>query len=190
MLNFAIDYRMAIDSMTSIQDLWEYKLDNDEQATAINLRNTLKVQLPQLLLYTLVKSFCQILKHATLFFSHSMPNLSTVIPAMDHIDAHLATASSQHSTYSISICATLTTGKCTLNRYYDKTDQSEVYRIAMGICILLKCNLGTLLIISQFFIHVTSFSTSRMQDGTMPGSKQRTQLFMKNLIEHMHSWIH
>ena len=30
MLNFAIDYHMAINSMTSIQDLWKYKLDNDE----------------------------------------------------------------------------------------------------------------------------------------------------------------
>ena len=30
MLNFAIDYCMAIDSMTSIQNIWKYKLDNDE----------------------------------------------------------------------------------------------------------------------------------------------------------------
>ena len=77
-----------------------------------------------------------------------MPNLSTVITAMDHIDAHLATASGWRSTYPISIRAALAIGKCALNRYYDKTDQSEVYRIAMGICILLKFNLETLLIIS------------------------------------------
>ena len=51
---------------------------------------------------------------------------------MDHIDAHLATAA-QSTLYATSIRAALAIGKCTLNRYYNKTDQSEVYRIAMGI---------------------------------------------------------
>jgi hypothetical protein len=50
---------------------------------------------------------------------------------MDHIDAHLATAT-QNLNYSISIRAALAIGKKTLNRYYNKTDHSEVYRIAMG----------------------------------------------------------
>lgn len=52
---------------------------------------------------------------------------------MDHIDTHLATASSRRSTYSTSIRTALAIGKRTLNRYYDKTDHSEVYRIAMGM---------------------------------------------------------
>ncbi len=43
------------------------------------------------------KCFLQIFKHATLFFSHDTPNISTVIPAMDHIDTHLATAA--HTVY-------------------------------------------------------------------------------------------
>ena len=51
---------------------------------------------------------------------------------MDHIDAHLATASSESSNM-MSIRGALTIGKRTLNRYYNKTDQLEVYRIAMGI---------------------------------------------------------
>jgi hypothetical protein len=50
---------------------------------------------------------------------------------MDHIDAHLATAT-QTASYPISICAALAIGKKTLNRYYNKTDYSEAYRIAMG----------------------------------------------------------
>jgi hypothetical protein len=50
---------------------------------------------------------------------------------MDHIDTHLATAA-QDMDYSISIRAALAIGKKTLNRYYNKTDHSEVYRIAMG----------------------------------------------------------
>jgi hypothetical protein len=50
---------------------------------------------------------------------------------MDHIDAYLATAT-QNASYSVSIRAALAIGKRTLNRYYNKTDHSEVYRIAMG----------------------------------------------------------
>jgi hypothetical protein len=73
----------------------------------------------------------QIFKHGTLFFSRDTPNISTVIPAMDHIDEYMATAS-QNLDYSEATRAALALGKRTLNRYYDKTDHSEVYRIAMG----------------------------------------------------------
>ncbi|KAF8153394.1 hypothetical protein B0H34DRAFT_634348, partial [Crassisporium funariophilum] len=72
----------------------------------------------------------QIFKHGTLFFSRDTPSISTVIPAMDHIDEYLATSSQDHS-YSEAIRAALALGKRTLNQYYDKTDHSEVYRIAM-----------------------------------------------------------
>ena len=51
---------------------------------------------------------------------------------MDHIDTHLATAA-RNPRYSPSIRAALALGKRTLNRYYNKTDHSEVYRIAMGM---------------------------------------------------------
>ena len=55
-----------------------------------------------------------------------------MIPAMDHIDKHLATAA-LNPDYPLAIKAALAVGKTTLNRYYNKTDHSEVYRIAMGI---------------------------------------------------------
>ncbi len=54
---------------------------------------------------------------------------------MDHIDEHLATAAVGRQ-YSLAIKAALAIGKKTLNRYYDKTDHSEVYRIAMGMCFI------------------------------------------------------
>jgi hypothetical protein len=54
---------------------------------------------------------------------------------MDHIDEHLATAAIDNK-YSLAIKAALAVGKKTLNRYYDKTDQSEVFRIAMGMTFL------------------------------------------------------
>ena len=76
----------------------------------------------------------QIFKDATLFFSRSMPNLATVIPAMDHIDAHLV-AASQDLKYSPAIRDSVALGKAHLNKYYDMTDTSEVYRIAMSECL-------------------------------------------------------
>jgi hypothetical protein len=73
-----------------------------------------------------------IFKDATLFFSHSTPCLATVIPAMDHIDKTL-TNDSLDPTFEPSIRAALGIAKKTLNWYYNATDQSEVYRIAMGM---------------------------------------------------------
>ena len=54
---------------------------------------------------------------------------------MDHIDQHLATAATSN-TYNPAIKAALAIGKKTINRYYSRTDESEVYRIAMSKCSL------------------------------------------------------
>ena len=50
---------------------------------------------------------------------------------MDHLDQYLTT-SAFDANLPMSIKAAVTIGKTTLNRYYDKTDHSEVFRIAMG----------------------------------------------------------
>lgn len=50
---------------------------------------------------------------------------------MDHIDEHLATAALDPD-FPTAIKAALAVGKTTLNRYYNKTDYSETFRIAMG----------------------------------------------------------
>jgi hypothetical protein len=55
---------------------------------------------------------------------------------MDHIDEHLATAA-LNPDYPLAIKAALAVRKATLNCYYNKTDHSKVYRIAMGTLILL-----------------------------------------------------
>jgi hypothetical protein len=51
---------------------------------------------------------------------------------MDLIDKHLATAALDNR-YEPSIQAALLVGKKLLNKYYNLTDQSELYRITMGI---------------------------------------------------------
>ncbi|KAF5324122.1 hypothetical protein D9619_011280 [Psilocybe cf. subviscida] len=116
MLEFAITYRGAIDAMTSERslNLRKYELDDNEWLIATKLRDTLKI-----------------FKHATLFFSRgNTPSLSKVIPAMDHIDATLATTMDD-MTVPPSIRAAVAIGKRTLNKYYNKTDHTEVYQIAM-----------------------------------------------------------
>jgi hypothetical protein len=52
---------------------------------------------------------------------------------MDHIDKVLATSSDSACRFTLAIRAALAIGKKAMNQYYNKTDQSEVYRIAMGI---------------------------------------------------------
>jgi hypothetical protein len=73
----------------------------------------------------------KVFKDATLFFSRSPPNLAMVIPAMDHIDECL-TNDSLNENYEVSIRVATGLSKKVLNRYYSKTDQSELYRITMG----------------------------------------------------------
>ena len=72
-----------------------------------------------------------IFQDTTMFFSQGTPNLATVVPAMDMIDKHLTTDSLKRS-LSVPIRAAVSVTKTTMNKYYTKTDHSEVYRIAMG----------------------------------------------------------
>ena len=71
-----------------------------------------------------------------MFFLRANSSIATVIPAMDHIDSVLTntilTGTSKKHKLLPSIKAALAIGKRTLNCYYDKTDHSEVFRIAMG----------------------------------------------------------
>lgn len=70
-------------------------------------------------------------KDATMFFSQGKPNIDAVIPAMDLLDGRLA-ESAMNPLYSDAIKASIALGKKTLNRYYNMTDHSEIYCIAMG----------------------------------------------------------
>ena len=93
MLNFALEYREAIDILTANQqnELQAYELNEREWAIARQLSKILKVHKRwcHCLLMALSSSIIQILKDATLFFSHSTPNLATMIPAMDFINDKL-----------------------------------------------------------------------------------------------------
>ncbi|CDO75086.1 hypothetical protein BN946_scf185010.g11 [Trametes cinnabarina] len=115
MVKFALSYKKGLKKLTSDPDLGlrEYELSAEEWQLAEQLQALLKVFFD-----------------ATTFFSSSQPNLAQVIPAMDLIDEKLATACIDSSLHpSIQVAARL--AKDTLNKYYSKTDISDVYRIAM-----------------------------------------------------------
>jgi hypothetical protein len=68
----------------------------------------------------------------TLHFSSSKPNIAAVIPTMDAIDEVLTTQSLDKVHLDPAIRAALSLAKKTLNKYYNLTDDSEIYRMAMS----------------------------------------------------------
>jgi hypothetical protein len=133
MLSFAYTYREAFNELTSNREMnmRKYELSDAEWRIVNDLASVLKVsgRFSDVLMFILLLQ--QIFCDATLFFSCSTPNLAKVIPAMDLIDRHLAT-SARNQKYDRSIQAALAIGKKLLNKYYNVTDHSELYRIAMG----------------------------------------------------------
>ena len=84
---------------------------------------------------------------------------------MDHIDEHLATAALS-ADYPKAIKAALAIGKRTLNRYYNKTDHSETFRIAMGMFSFFNTLNGQLI----FILSLTSSTQARiLSKGRMGG---------------------
>ena len=67
----------------------------------------------------------------TLEFSGDTPCIAKVIPAMDRMHKDLTVASNNEA-YSPAIQAALKLGIGLLDKYYSLSDNSEVYRIAMG----------------------------------------------------------
>ena len=131
----------------------------------------------------------QILKDVTLFFSRSTLNLATVIPVMDIINEKLTTDSLDCSKFKAPIRAALGLAKKTLNRYYNMTDSSEVYWIAMGMYFLyLLLNTLLIYVITQSCTLDTSSHTSRMQVGRMSGSTPPNGLSMMNMSACTNNW--
>ncbi|KIK77423.1 hypothetical protein PAXRUDRAFT_166904, partial [Paxillus rubicundulus Ve08.2h10] len=113
MLEYVLKHRKAVDTVTQQRGLGLRKFELADHE------------------WELIEQLHSILKDATLFFSRATPNLTTIIPVMDHIDEKLTTHSLD-PTYTPAIRAALWIAKKTLNHYYQLTDSSEVYHIAMS----------------------------------------------------------
>ena len=71
-------------------------------------------------------------KEVTLFFSQdAVAMIAHVIPTMDRIDTMLSSSSTKLLLPSIK--HTLSFAQKIMDKYYSKTDLSNVYRIAMGM---------------------------------------------------------
>ncbi|KAF8238114.1 hypothetical protein L208DRAFT_1243896, partial [Tricholoma matsutake] len=118
MLSFAVKYWGAIEQMTPEHknNLRQYELAEEEWA----------------IVRELIVNTQQILKDATLFFSHAGSNLPTVIPAMDHINTYFTITIKRTSGNNTAIQAAMRIAKKMLNHYCLLTDASETYWIAMG----------------------------------------------------------
>jgi hypothetical protein len=80
-------------------------------------------------------SICQVYKDATLFFSQdSVETIAHVIPTMDHINKLLH--NSDADPLNPSVKAALKFAHKSMDKYYSKTDMSNVYQIAMGILVV------------------------------------------------------
>jgi len=154
MVDVGIDYREAVDGITQRRDLGlrTFKLSDHEWEVLGELRDVLKVTWPHAGHVSLIKQTNkQILKDAMLYFSRgstyiptntmkeqpvcSIPNLASVIPAMDLMDREF-TDYSHNPSYSAPIRASIELAQKTLSRYYSSMDKSPLYRIAMGILFL------------------------------------------------------
>ncbi|KAG6905926.1 hypothetical protein DXG01_016909 [Tephrocybe rancida] len=114
MLTFALEYQEAIQEFTKDCDnkLCDLELSSSKWDLVEELAKTLKP-----------------LKDATLLFSKGTPNLPYVIPVMDRIDTLFT--DTLHSTTNPALCAAIKSGKTTLNQYYSRTDEVEIFRISM-----------------------------------------------------------
>ena len=78
--------------------------------------------------------YLQVFSDATEFFSREgseAPTLTDVIPSMDFVDERLAT-DAMNINLDPAICVAIGCAKRTINHYYDKSDESAAYRIAMS----------------------------------------------------------
>ncbi|KIM62896.1 hypothetical protein SCLCIDRAFT_118637, partial [Scleroderma citrinum Foug A] len=114
MVDFGVSYDQVIESLTDKRRLGlaEFAIDKHE--------------------WDLLKQLHEVLKDAMLFFSRSTPNLAMVIPAMDYIDKVFTMGMLQKNTLDPAIRAAVGLAKKTLNKYYERTDASKLYHIAMG----------------------------------------------------------
>ncbi|KAG0692352.1 hypothetical protein DFH29DRAFT_791511, partial [Suillus ampliporus] len=115
MLKYALKHWKAVDTVIQCHALvlWKLVLVNHEWEIIEQLQDILKI-----------------LKDTTSFFSCATPNLVTVIPVMDLIYDKL-TSYFCNKKYVPTTCSAAHSAKETLNRYYELTDHSEVYHIAM-----------------------------------------------------------
>ena len=135
MIRVAIAYREAIDDVTGnkLIKLRKHELEDEHWAILKDLVHVLKVSLSDITVSTLCRCHCQLFKDATLFFStDNIETIAHVIPMMDRFDAMLKDSVTEP--LAPAVRHALKFARNVMDKYYAKTDLSNMYRIAMGTC--------------------------------------------------------
>ena len=90
---------------------------------------------------------------------------------MDAIDEAFATGIIDQRELCAPLCYALSVGKKTLNKYYSLSDDSHIYRIAMGIFFHSLYHPFAFLMFIQFFIHPSSSHIFDDSIGMSSGSR-------------------
>jgi hypothetical protein len=167
MLDFALDYRGAIDAMClDKRQLGDYELNKEEWQYMTHLRDILMVSMNHFCILV-SDSLSQPCKDCTLVFSEAdVPTVGYVIPFMDQLDQQLATFKGS-TRLPAAIRAAASFGKDTLNRYYEATDESIIYRMAISKWHLVSSL--RLLVLALTGFSLCSF-TSYSEDGPLRSS--------------------
>ena len=118
-------------------------------------------------------------KQATLLFSQdNLSNLASVIPVMDKLDIFLSNSITDPK-YDRSLVVALEMARRLLNKYYSKTDLSDIYRIAICEYYTLSPNLTLYSLqiysLNQCSIRISKPSTCASRVGNRTGSELRSK---------------
>ena len=106
-----------------------------------------------------------------------------VISAIDLIDNILTDHFINTNEYLPLICFAYTMGKCMLNKYYNKTNELEIYRIAMSKC-LFQC-MGLYNAFDKFLVLYSEFKLVYFKKAKWNESWIKT---VKQIIHNKWKW--
>ena len=132
MLVFALEYHKAIDKISGGREMRKYELEEEEWKIVQQLCDILEVRHSLVVLAASTYSFAVVQGHDPLFFAFNTE--SRHCDTCNGSYRHASSTAIENLEYSSAIRASLALGKAHLNKYYNISDYSEVYRIAMSKC--------------------------------------------------------
>jgi hypothetical protein len=167
--------QVYVDKFASVCEhgLQEFELTEKEWDCLRQLVKVLQVRSMFLYLYLMLMSL-QILKEGTEFFSSSTPPVSSVVLVMDTINHAFTTTLMDDNDFSLPIKVALELGKRILNKYYNLTDESEIYQLSISMCTMITAPYW-LTCFYKFFIQASRPNTSRTINGRKLGRMKLSQ---------------
>ena len=99
---------------------------------------------------------------------------------MDAIDRAFTTASMGGNHFSLPIKVTLDLGKCIINKYYNLTDESEIYQVSIGMSAVFSTSSG--LCLTLFIVLHPRLKTQYFKDNKWPQAWQNDAIAITQRI--------